>query len=70
MNDIVFEIELSDYKQQQSYAMNEQFRSSINTNNNSNMISQNPYSTPQATYAKTSFPASHMIRYYTVVQLV
>ena len=29
-----------------------------NTSSNSNMISQNPYSTPQAAYAKTSFPVS------------
>ena len=52
---ILFEIELSDCKQQQSYPMNEHFRCPINTSNNSNMISRNPYSIPQATCAKTSF---------------
>ena len=57
-NDILFEIELSDYKQQQSYPMNEHFRGPINTSNTSNLISQNPYSAPQATYGKTSFPVS------------
>ena len=34
--------------------MNEHFRGPINTSNNSNMISQNPHSTLQATY----FPVS------------
>lgn len=38
--------------------MNEHFGDPINTNNNINMISQDPYSTPQATYAKTSFPVN------------
>ena len=54
INDL-FEIELSDYKQQQSYPTNEHFRGPNNTRNN-NMISQNPYSIPQGTYTKTSFP--------------
>ena len=42
INDILFEIELSDYKQQQSHPTNEHFRGPINTSNNSNMISLNP----------------------------
>ena len=46
------EIELSDYKQQQPYPMNEHFRGSTN------MISQNPCSMPQATYAETSLLVS------------
>ena len=58
INDILFEIELFDYKQQQSHPINEHFRGPINTSNNSIMISQNPYSIAQAPYAKTSFPVS------------
>ena len=58
INNIPFEIELSDYKQQESHPMNEHFWGFINTSNNSNMILQNPYSTPHATYAKKSFPVS------------
>ena len=58
INDIIFEIELPDYKQQQSHHMHEHFRGLINTSNNSNMVSQNPYSTPQATNAKKSCPVS------------
>ena len=42
VNDVIFEIELSDYRQKQSYPMNEHFRGPINTSNNSNMIVQNP----------------------------
>ena len=42
INDILFEIELSDYKQQQSHPTNEHFQGPINTSNNSNMISLNP----------------------------
>ena len=40
------------------YPMNEHFRGPANTSNNSNMLSQNPCSTPQATYAKTSVQVS------------
>ena len=58
INDILFEIEFSDYKQQRSHPMNEHFRGLINTSNNSNMISQNPYSIPQATWGKTSLSVS------------
>ena len=58
INDILFEIELSDYKQQQSYSMNESFQGPFNTSNKSDMMSQNLYSTPQATYAKIYFPVS------------
>ena len=36
--------------------MNEPFWGPINFNNNSNMLSQNHYCTPQAAYAKTPFP--------------
>ena len=57
-NYIIFEIELSNYKQEQSHPMNEHFRGPINTSNKNNMISQNPYSIPQATYGKTSSPVS------------
>ena len=42
-----------------------------NTSSNSNMISQNPYSTPQAAYAKTSFPVSlHDIEWSTYSELI
>ena len=41
VNNIFFEIKLSDYKQQQSYPMNEQIPGPINISNKSNMISQN-----------------------------
>ena len=60
INDTLFETELSDYKQEQSYPMNEHFWGPINADcsNISNMILQNPYSTPQFTYAKISFPLS------------
>ena len=58
INDMLFEIELSDYKQQQSYSMNEPFQGPFNTSNKSDMMSQNLYSTPQATYAKIYFPVS------------
>ena len=58
INDILFEIELSEFKYQQSYPMNECFQGPMKTSNNSNMMSQNTYSTPRATYAKTSFPVS------------
>ena len=61
INDIIFEIELPDYKQQQSHHMHEHFRGLINTSNNSNMISQNPYSTPQATNLKNLVHLALMI---------
>ena len=57
-NDILFEIELSDYKKQQSHRMNEHFGGPINISNSSNMTSQNSYSIPNATYGKTSLPVS------------
>ena len=53
---ILFQIELSDYKKQQSHPMNEHFGGPINISNSSNMTSQNSYSIPQATYGKTSLP--------------
>ena len=58
INDILFEIKLPNYKQQQCHPMNEHFWGPINTSNNSNMISQSPYSIPQATYGKTYLPHS------------
>ena len=58
INDILSKTELSDYEQQQSHPTNEHFRGPINTSNNSNMISPNPDSIPQATYGKTSLPVS------------
>ena len=58
INYILFEIELSYYKQEQSYPKNKHFRGPINTSNNNDMISQNPHSIPQVTYAKTYFPVS------------
>ena len=57
INDILFEIELSDYKKQLSHPTNEHFQGPINTSN-SNMISQNPCSITQATYGKKSLPVS------------
>ena len=61
INDILFENELLDYKQQESHPMNEHFRGLINTSNNSNMILKNPYSTPQATHVKNPFQLARMI---------
>ena len=61
INDILFENELLDYKQQESHPMNEHFRGLINTSNNSNMILQNPYSTPQVTHVKNPFQLARMI---------
>ena len=58
LNDILFEIELSDYKKQQSHPMNEHFGGPINMSNSSNMTSQNSYSIPKATYGKTSLRVS------------
>ena len=58
LNDTLFEIELSDYKKQQSHPKNEHFGGSINISNSSNMTSQNSYSILQATYGKTSLPVS------------
>ena len=55
---ILFEINMSDCKQRQSYPINQHFRGPINTSNNINMTSPDPYSTPQTGYVKTSFPVN------------